>query len=528
MIFTSTSPDFGVTGVVDRFQQVRASVLVSVNGVRYNGKVYAHWDKLREVVSQLEKQEDGRVIPLTRVVVVECVKEVGMVFPAGSGDHWTSWDAFMKTGSTRAQDQTGPHMEYERVPFNHPLYILYSSGTTGKPKCIVHSTGGAMLQHMKEHLIHGDLTRNDVFFQYTTTGWMMFNWLVSALFAGCTVVLFDGSPFKPEPGVLWRLAEKYGVTRFGTSAKYIQSLQDMRVHPIDLGYDLSALKDIYSTGSPLTGDNYDFVYERVKSEVCLASITGGTDIVSLFAGHNHTVPVYRGEIQCRCLGMAVECWSDQASSSGGGGGGGDGGQSGRNVYGVSGDLVCTRAFPCMPIYFWNDTHPPNARYKEAYFSQYPGVWYHGDFVWLNPNTKGVVMLGRSDGTLKPAGVRFGSAELYNIVEKYHQGEVEDALAVGQRRPQDTDERVILFVKMVAGKEFSEELVVRIKGEIRKELSARHVPMFILETKEIPYTVNGKKVEVAVKKIVSGQRVEPSASLSNPDSLLFYTNLSQIQ
>ena len=399
-------------------------------------------------------------------------------------------------------------MPFEQLPFNHPLYILYSSGTTGKPKCIVHSAGGTLIQHLKEHIIHGDMTRKDVFFQYTTTGWMMWNWLVSGLAVGCTIVLFDGSPFKPHPWILWDLAQELGFTKFGTSAKYLQSLQEMKIYPNEK-HTLPRLNEMYSTGSPLTPESFEYVYTHIKKDICLASITGGTDIISLFCGHNHTYPVHQGEIQCRCLAMAVEAWSSDR----------------RPVYGESGDLVCTKPFPSMPVYFWNDKD--RNKYSEAYFSNYKGVWYHGDYVWINPNTKGIVMLGRSDGTLKPAGVRFGSAELYNIVEKY-KGIVADSLAVGQRRPQDTDERVVLFLKMCEGQSFGQEIVDRLKADIRKQLSPRHVPAFILPIADIPYTINGKKVEVAVKKLLSGQQVVASGTLSNPESLDLYRNIKELQ
>ena len=337
----------------------------------------------------------------------------------------------------------------------------------------------------------------------------MWNWLVSGLAVGATIVLYDGSPFKPHEWVLWELAEKYKFTKFGTSAKYIQSMQEMSVHPCEK-FKLEKLNEIYSTGSPLRPENFDFVYQHIKADVCLGSITGGTDIVSLFAGHNHMLPVHRGEIQCRCLGMAIESWNESANP----------------VYGESGDLICKKPFPCMPVFFWNDDN--NVKYKEAYFSNYRGVWYHGDFVWINPKTKGIVMLGRSDGTLKPAGVRFGSAEIYNVIEKFMVKGVHDSLVVGQRRAIDTDERVVLFLKMRNDVALTVDLVNEIKMQIRKELSPRHVPAFVLPISEIPYTINGKKVEVAVKKIVSGYNVSASATLQNPECLKLYENIPELQ
>lgn len=493
IIWSSTSPDFGATGVLDRFQQIRPKVLVSVNGVVYNGKTYEHISKVKAVVESLESLE--------KVVIINFVESLGFSDIPKDNAKWVTYDDFLKSGD-------GEKLVFEELPFNHPLYILYSSGTTGKPKCIVHSAGGTLIQHLKEHVIHGDMTRDDVFFQYTTTGWMMWNWLVSALAVGCTIVLFDGSPFKPDADILWQLAEKHGFTKFGTSAKYIQSLEEMKIHPIEK-FKLEKLNEIYSTGSPLAGASYDFVYKNIKSDICLASITGGTDIVSLFAGHNHTLPVYRGEIQARCLGMAVESWVDMN----------------KPVYGESGDLVCKKPFPCMPVSFWNDES--KAKYREAYFSNYEHVWYHGDYLWINPNTFGVVMLGRSDGTLKPAGVRFGSAEIYNVVDKFNEF-VADSIVVGQKRPEDNDERVVLFLKMKEGCEFNKDLVDKIKVKIRTELSPRHVPAVILPIAEIPYTINGKKVEVAVKKIVSGISVTPSATLVNPDCLKLYGNIPELK
>ncbi|KAG0313812.1 hypothetical protein BGZ99_008578 [Dissophora globulifera] len=504
-IWSSTSPDFGTIGVLDRFSQIKPKLLFSVNAVVYNGRAHDHVQKLRQVLEGLDVE---------KVILIPFVPS--MACDPSSVDKGTTWADFLATSgepasSSATQDQE--LIEFEPLPFNHPLYILFSSGTTGKPKCIVHSAGGMLLQHKKEHILHGNLNASDILFQYTTTGWMMWNWLVSGLTLGATIVLFDGSPFKPGPEAMWALIEKEKVTAFGTSAKYIQAIQDVHYHP-GKQHDLTSLHSIYSTGSPLKPESFDFVYEHIKQDVLLGSITGGTDICSLFAAHNAALPVYRGEIQCRGLGMKIEAWTAPQKA----------------VFGESGDLVCSRLFPCMPVYFWDDAG--HKKYKAAYFDNYQGVWYHGDFVWINPNTGGIVMLGRSDGTLNPSGVRFGSAEIYNIVDTYP--EVEDSLCVGQTTLDGTDERVVLFLKLAKDKEGKDPehldagLVNKIKTHIRNQLSPRHVPAFVLRTTDIPHTINGKKVEIAVKKIISGQTIVPSGTLVNPESLDLYYNIPELK
>ncbi|KAJ3280232.1 hypothetical protein HDU76_009240 [Blyttiomyces sp. JEL0837] len=350
-------------------------------------------------------------------------------------------------------------------------------------------------------MIHGGLQESDVFFYYTTTSWMMWQWLVGGLSVGLTVVLYDGSPFKSTPTRIWDLADQVKITILGTSAKYLQSVQEMGMKPGST-HDLSSIRHIYSTGSPLHPEQYDYVYEHVKSDVLLGSITGGTDIVSLFAGHNVEGNVYRGEIMCRCLGMSIEAWNDE----------------GKPVWGVPGDLVCTKPFPVMPVFFWNDKD--GEKYRGAYFNKFEGVWYHGDFVLLNPETDGVVMLGRSDGTLKPGGVRFGSAELYNVMIQFKA--VADSLAVGQQY--NNDERVVMFCKMAEGEEFTSELEAQIRKKIREQLSPRHVPAIVRPIPDIPYTLTGKKVEIAVKKILSGQTGLATETLTNPRSLDHYYEL----
>ena len=368
-----------------------------------------------------------------------------------------------------------------------------------------------MIQHLKEHIIHGNMTASDVFFYYSTTGWMMFNWLLGGLATGATVLLYEGNPVAPSVRKLWQLVDKYGITIFGTSAKYLQNIEESGFVPLN-EFNLITLKAILSTGSALKPSSFDYIYQKIKKDVLVGSITGGTDIVSLFAGHNSAGPVYRGEIQCRCLGMAVEAWDD----------------SGNPVIDKPGDLVCTskiyfcgliyseEPFPVMPVSFFNDED--GSKYQEAYFNQVRGVWYHGDFLQISSETGGVVMLGRSDGTLNPAGVRFGSAEIYNIMNEFLDS-VSDSLCVGKEAPDG--ERVILFLKMIPGIQFTSELVSKIKLRIRTLLSARHVPAVIIPIADIPYTLTGKKVEVAVKKIISGKSVNPSSSLANPESLALY-------
>ncbi|KAI8324965.1 acetoacetate-CoA ligase [Martensiomyces pterosporus] len=491
-IWSSTSLDFGATAVLDRFAQIEPKLLFSTDATGYNGKVYSHVDKLAAVAKELPSAKKVVIIPFGD----NESRDVSSVARAC----W--WDAFIAGADADAA------LQFEQLPFDHPLYILFSSGTTGKPKCLVHSTGGMLLQHRKEHQISQDLGPEDTLFYYTTTGWMMWNWLVGALSVGCAVVLYEGSPLKPAVGTLWSLVDDLGITAFGTSAKYIQSLEDMDYKPRE-HHSLSTLKAIYSTASPLKPNSFDFVYSHIKADLCLSSITGGTDICSLFCGANTALPVYRGEVQTRGLGMAVECWVGERQP----------------VLGQSGDLVCVQPFPCMPVYFWGDEG--NKRYRSAYFDHYPNVWYHGDFVIINEATGGVHMLGRSDGTLNPAGVRFGSAELYNIIDSYP--EVSDSLVVGQR--QGVDERVLMFLQMAEGHAFSDGIVRRISAHIRSQLSPRHVPAIILPVYGgIPYTVNGKKVEIAVKRLVSDLYhvdEKTTSTLANPDSLEQFYAMPQL-
>ena len=515
-IWTGVSPDTGVHAVLDRLVQIGPKVLFSDNAVLYNGKVHDVREKLQNICPELPGLE--------AVIVFKTIQENSFDLKGIQVSHGKTWifdDFISQNSSSEAQ-------KYEQLPSDHPIYILYSSGTTGKPKCIVHGAIGTLIQHKKEHDIQCDIRRGDRLFYFTTCTWMMWHWLVSGLATGATLILYDGSPFRPldDQGAgelaMPRLIDELAVTHFGTSAKYLSVLEQKAVFPKKSSCTLHTLKAIYSTGSPLAPSTFEYVYRAFGPDINMGSITGGTDIISLFGAPSTISPVYAGEIQVRGLGMAVEAWDFEGNDI--------------TDSGEPGDLVCVKPFPCQPVSFWGKDG--EAVYKKSYFEMFPGVWHHGDFVRINPETRGLIMLGRSDGVLKPAGVRFGSAEIYNILLK-HFLEVEDALCIGRRRQSDTDEVVVLFLKMEAGKTFSQDLANRIKATIRTELSARHVPTIIDECPEIPVTTNGKKyvfpssssytfqrltytrVEIAVKKILSGIDVKTSASVANADCLHWY-------
>jgi len=492
-IWSSTSPDFGVSGVLDRFQQINPKLIFSVEAVSYNMKIHNHFDKLRQVVNGIGNS-------LEKVVIVPfCCQDV-------QDNQLEGKEISLKTFLDRAKGIKS--IEYEQVTFDHPLFIMYSSGTTGKPKCMVHSVGGTLMKHLEEHQIQGNRTSDDVLMYYTTIGWMMWNWMVSALALGTSLVLYDGSPLHPQPDSMWDLVDECGITVFGTSAKWIAVQEDRMVKP-RLTHKLSTLKAICSTGSPLKPHSFDYVYRDIKPNVLLASISGGTDIIACFMGENSTLPVFRGEIQSSHLGCDIRCWDAETEL--------------QSLPDEAGDLVCLKPFPSMPVNFWND--PDFKAYGAAYFDKFKGIWAHGDFIHCNPKTNGYIMLGRSDGTLNPNGVRFGSAEIYNIVEPYI--EIEDSLCVGQRTP-DGEERVILFLKMADTFDFNDSIVKSLRTNIRANLSARHVPTMILPIEDIPYTVNGKKVEVAVKKVLAGQPVKNQGALRNPESLDLYMNIPEVQ
>ncbi len=485
-IWSSCSPDFGVKGALDRFGQINPKVLFTADGYFFKGKTHDSLGRVQEFSSQMPSLEKIVVVPYTE-------SRPGL----DRLDNAVYYDDFL--GS-----EDGGEIEFEQLPFDHPVYILYTSGTTGPPKCIVHGAGGTLLQHLKELALHTDLKKEDTIFYFTTCGWMMWNWLVSSLALGSTILLYDGNPLYPEPGELFRLAEEVGLNIFGTSAVYLANLEKAGVKP-GQQFDLSTLKAILSTGSPLTEPGFEYVYRDIKKDLCLSSISGGTDIVSCFVLGNPTLPVYKGELQCRGLGMKVEVFDEYGDS----------------VINQKGELVCTAPFPSMPIYFWND--PGQEKYKSAYFDVFPNVWHHGDYARIT-ETGGMVIYGRSDATLKPGGVRIGTAEIYRQIESFP--EVADSLVVGQKW--NEDQRVILFVKMASSRELTEDLRERIKKTIRVNASPRHVPAKIIEIGDIPYTINMKKVEIAVSKIIHGQEVRNRESLINPESLDLYKEIPELQ
>ena len=479
-VWSSCSPDFGVQGVLDRFGQIEPRILITTDGYFYGGKAHDIRPRLAAALTHLSTVE--------QVIVVPYVEEQ----PDLAGiRNVTTWADF-----TRGQD---PEPRFEPLPFDHPLYILYSSGTTGVPKCIVHGAGGTLIQHLKEHQLHCDIQPGDRVFYFTTCGWMMWNWLLTALASGATLLLYDGSPFYPDGNVLFDFADATAMTLFGTSARFIDAVNKAGLSPVDT-HSLASVRTITSTGSPLAPESFDFVYTRIKPDVHLASISGGTDIVSCFVGGNPVGPVWRGEIQCRALGMKVEVFDE----------------SGRAVVGEKGELVCTMPFPSMPVGFWND--PEGHKYHAAYFDTYPGVWRHGDWVERTRHG-GIIIYGRSDAVLNPGGVRIGTAEIYRQVEQLD--EIVESVVIGQ--PWENDERVVLFVKLREGLALDAALQDRIRRRIRENTSPRHVPARIVQVTDVPRTKSGKIVELAVRDVVCGRDVKNREALANPEALDQYRN-----
>ena len=484
-IWSSCSPDFGTQGILDRFTQINPKIIFASDGYFYKGKSFDSLNKLKDLLNHLPS--------VRKVIITPFVRENPDI---SSINNSLVWNDFI--------DPKPNPIIFEQVPFDHPLYIMYSSGTTGKPKSIVHGAGGTLIQHLKELRLHTDININDTVFYFTTCGWMMWNWLVSNLAIGSTILLYDGSPFHPDRNSMWDMIDNYKVSHFGTSPKFLETCRDTKLSPIKT-HSLKSLKSILSTGSPLVEECFEYVYKHIKKNIQLSSISGGTDIISCFALGNPILPVINGEIQCLGLGMDVAAFNKNEE----------------DLVNKKGELVCKKAFPSMPVYFWNDKN--GKKFFDAYFNKFKNVWHHGDFIEIN-NYGGVKIFGRSDATLNPGGIRIGTAEIYRVVDRFDA--VNDSLVIGQSI--NDDERVILFIIISNGYKFSNKLVHDIKKTIFKECSPRHVPEIILEAKDIPYTINGKKVEIAVKKVINGENVENKDALKNPEALDLFKNIRQLK
>ena len=479
-IWSSCSPDFGSKGALDRFIQIDPKVIFSTPSYSYNGKLIDLSSRVTEIVNQLKSLE--------KVVLI------------GNKSISTNLNINQSVFYSDFVSNDCDNLSFEQLPFDHPLYIMYSSGTTGPPKSIIHSSGGTLIQHVKELYYHCDIHRDDSIFYFTTCGWMMWNWLASALAVGSTIILYDGSPFYPNGESLWRMADKLKVSIFGTSAKFIDSSRRKGIAPSEFAH-LTNLRLILSTGSPLTEENFDYVYNKIKGDVQLGSISGGTDIISCFALSNPILPVRRGELQSLGLGMDVHSFDD----------------NGNSLIDQRGELVCSSPFPSMPVGFWNDKD--NKKYLDTYFSKYSGVWHHGDFIRISKNGS-VKIFGRSDSTLNPGGVRIGTSEIYRVVNSIDY--IDDSLVIDFEN--NGNQNIVLFVKLKSNTELTKGLVISLKRVIKRDCSPKHIPDIILSVEQIPYTLNGKKVEVAVKRIFSGQKVENLASLNNPEALSEYYKL----
>ena len=484
-VWSSCSPDFGIKGVLDRFGQTRPKVLFTADGYFFKGKPMDSIERIAGIVKEIPS--------IQKIVVIPYVSTKPDI---SSLPNAVLYEEF--------KDPSAKEIDFLQMNFDDPLYIMYSSGTTGLPKCMVQSMGGVLLHQKKELVLHTDLKEEDIIFYFTTCGWMMWNWLTAALSTGATLVLYDGNPFHPGPDALWKMAQDERVTIFGTSAGYIEALKNAGVKP-GRQFDLSALKSVLSTGSPLSDENFEFIYNEIKQDLQLASISGGSDLNGCFALGNPMGPVYTGELQCRGLGMKVYAYDE----------------NGKPTVGQQGELVCTAPFPSMPIFFWGDDD--GSKYHSAYFNEYPGIWTHGDFIMITERG-GVIMYGRSDATLNPGGVRIGTAEIYRRLDAME--ELEDSVIVGQSW--NNDVRVILFVKTAPGFDLTDELQNKIKADIRANASPRHVPAKIIACPDVPYTLNMKKVELAVKKMIEGKEVKNKDALKNPESLDFFGSIQELK